>query len=568
MALAVNDPNPFSMPNQGVPQGLSTGPYTPIQRTTGTELPFFGGAQTMASNPFGIGTPGSSNSLFANTLADPGSNPDFYYSNIYPGMASVQAAPGEMARLQALMQGADRGIFNRFLPQGGGVGMDDSGNSGIPFQGDPTAGFTGSAGGLANFNPRADPTGVNHNIYANFLAAQSPIALVLSQMLTAGEAPMRLAQQWLAQNVRPDATTANPGADTSAINRYWVDFNNSISRNGNATVGVNTLGNGVDTPTTTTTTGNGITYGPPSSGPNTTPNGLITGTASSGQFGFNKGNITPYTPAATSRLNSSMQAYLNQIDAGLRSLGVTGTITDDIRRQYHYPTSAELQMNQDFRANNQGWTPNANQFIGDIASYSNLPYMPTGGAPQGFQYQWVDPDGAGPLAGNYALRLQTPPQGFNDFQGLYNTMNNAAYGNKFFDMGALNSVFAQNAPGTTGPRFQTDINNPNAYFSYATNTAPGALWTHGPTGSALGNFIRSLGPDAVDAAVHGRAYDPGPGAGYQLNTTKPPQEPNAWTGPSTPNVPVNNNVQNSADPWANSLGSTPSRTQGSTTSLW
>lgn len=467
--------------------------------------------------------------------------------------------------------------------------VPDTGNGGAPFAGNPTAGFGGPNGG---FDPRLDPGGVNHNIYANFLRAQSPVALVLAQMLTAGVGPMQAAQQWLAANVAPDATTANPGANGDDIMRSWGALNANIAPNGNATPGVPGLGNGIDAnglppPATLPPPG-----GTPPPGAGTPPPGGGSPTPGNNAFEF----------------SNDLKSHMAQIDSYIRSAGFTGAITDDVRRAYHYPTQAELQMNQQFRQSNPNWTPDAGQFIGGVPQ--NAPYLPTGAAPSGFQYKWYDPDNAGPAPPNYYLVANSVPQTYADFQRMMQTVNDPAYGNKGFGFGdtPLGALFQQSAPGSTsGARYNSPIGNEQQYnwwlnnqgyndpfrssnlsqttgvngYGFPTNyTGPTALQNYLRGYSVSGNSsgytsptaALSSQPAAVQAAISGHAYDPGPELGYIWNTpTSQPAQPdynqvlrdNSHAAPS----PASTSTQSASDPWG-TLTNAPGAPPPSANNLW
>lgn len=238
-------------------------PFEPIAATSAANN------SSINSNPFGIGVPGSSNSLYtsgqmpAPTQQQVNNNPSAYAGTSFDP-ARYLTYPGS--------------------PYGPGNYVASTGGS------------TGAPSPQSLATTQSDPTGQNHNIYANFLAAQSPAALVLSQMLTAGEAPMRQAQQWLAANVRPDANTANPGADFGSLGQYWSGFNNSISGNGTATPGVPNLGNGIGSNgfpiTTTNSTPNVFSTNGPLNVVSTPPD------QTKAQQGIKPGS-TPYTPGYT-----------------------------------------------------------------------------------------------------------------------------------------------------------------------------------------------------------------------------------------------------------------------------
>lgn len=467
--------------------------------------------------------------------------------------------------------------------------VPDTGNGGAPFAGNPNAGYNGPTG---VFDPRLDPTGVNHNIFANFLRAQSPVALVLAQMLTAGEGPMRQAQQWLAANVAPEATTANPNANSDDLMRAWGSLNASIAPNGNATPGVPGLGNGIGA--------NGLPPPPATLPPPGTPT---------------PGGNTPPPGGGTQtpppfQLNSDLTGYLAQIDNYIRSAGYAGEITDDVRRSYHYPTQAELQMNQQYRQANPNSTLDAGQFLGGIPT--NAPYQPTNAAPAGFQYKWYDPDNAGPAPPNYYLVSNSVPKTYAEFQQMQQTLNDPRYGNKGFGFAdtPFSALFQQSAPGTTsGNRFSTpNIGSEQAYGQWlnmqgyndpfrSSNLSQGTGinsqgWPTNYTGpTALQNYMRGYSvsggssgytsptanvasqPQAVQSALSGHAYDPGPEAGYIYNTptglnTEQTDYNAVFRGTgTTPTPAVSTSTQSAANPWSDLTGA-PGSAPASSNNLW
>lgn len=124
--------------------------------------------------------------------------------------------------------------------------MTNTGNGSIP-------GY-----GLNYWNVQNDPTGQNHNVYANYLSnVNDPIAQSVGQALTSNSTLREAALNWLRANVQPGASTANPNA-TDFRTFYRATLNNQFP-NGTGTSGANTS-NGVPTlfggttPTTPTTT--------------------------------------------------------------------------------------------------------------------------------------------------------------------------------------------------------------------------------------------------------------------------------------------------------------------------
>jgi len=154
--------------------------------------------------------------------------------------------------------------------------------------------------------------------------------------------------------------------------------------------------------------------------------------------------VTPSTPTTPQlpALDANRQRYLDAIDAYVRSQNqyqYAPSITDEMRRAMNLPGMAELQMNQ---AANPTFNP-AN--FANVTSRDGLPFIPGSAAPQGFKWQWLDPDGTAGLApSNYAL---TPDANFfdalpgsevDDLKTLVGTLNDPKYANKY--IGDLSSL--------------------------------------------------------------------------------------------------------------------------------
>ena len=409
--------------------------------------------------------------------------------------------------------------------------------------------------GNGYWNAQNDPQGFNHNIYAPFLSQNTDIntpvgrlANVLSQMLTSGEGPMRQAQQWLQQNVRPGATTMNPGADGSAIMRAWGQLNNGISVNGNATAGVGGRGNGIDpltggpvvtTPRTTSgessTTGTfpappGLTVnsGGGEGGGNQGPQYRILQMPNGQQYRYRLTGNQAIDDREIARLQASwatgtqgggdggtgtqgggtnrFDSYNNGLDALTRAilkLGPNTPITDALRRQARLPSRTELQMNQQFWQQNPSTSLDSSMFGGRVPTLNDtnfnagtdIGYLPTGAAPQNFTYQWMDPDAAGANPGNWGLKFGGKINNYNDYQDMLSSVvNNSAYGNKAFDFGNYNDLFYNQGRLNTQGLNQNDFNR---LLSMANSPFFG---TPLGGGSALGNYIQSQGPGAIAAA--------------------------------------------------------------------
>lgn len=260
-------------------------PFEPIAATSAATT-------SGISNPFGIGVPGSSNSFRVDNppVQTPFGTMSAFGGAAAPTQASVNANPSAYAGTSF-----DPARYLTYAGSPYGPGLSGNASTGASGSGTPP-----SPQSLAT--TLSDPTGQNHNIYANFLAAQSPVAQILAQMLTAGEAPMRQAQQWLAANVRPDATTANPGADFTSLGQFWSGLNNSISANGNATPGVPNLGNGISGGSATTTTAD-QSQGKSASTPYTAGYTGTTGGNGDGYYGFSQ-DVYPGSPAYNALYNS------------------------------------------------------------------------------------------------------------------------------------------------------------------------------------------------------------------------------------------------------------------------
>lgn len=511
-------PPDFTAPQETQGFGQFDSPFTGNNLLNSPMTTGFGGnSSTTIPTEWGMGDPSS--------WATAG-QPDLrgYYQNVYPGMPSVNNHPQDIAQIYALL--------NQFGPQGNGIGrgkgrssgfnledMTDSGNSGIPFNGNPQAGFNETGrGGRENFNVNNDPLGVNHNIFSNFLTNdRGPNSLAIAQAQLSGSQASAAAREWLRQFVNPNSATAKPGATN--FDEWYRNFINTNFPRGNATPGANTR-NGFGSPNTITQ-GNGTP--PPTIPPITPPgsqqvtpqgtqstNGIFpapTGTTVNSTIQGTSNNYdTPETIAAKQALaqrnqqqQSGMDSYNNALDLVVRlSLGLPeGTqVTDAQRRQFRLPSRTELQMNQQHRQQNPKFAPDASMFVGGQVP-NGAAYLPTGAAPNGFKYNWFDPDGAGQLPGNYQLVAQNPQiHNYQDYQNLFNIFSDPTYGNKQFDFGKFGGLFTgANNNYLTSPLGQNDFQR---LLSQAQSPFYG---TPLGGGNALGNYIASQGSGATNAAL-------------------------------------------------------------------
>jgi len=511
----------FPLETGGVPSGFYFNPQT--GRIEPLSTGGMGGS-TQQSNPF----------TTAPTQAQVNANPSQY--------AGTSFDPSRYLTYPGSLYGNGTGNGNpntgMFASQGGGRGNypQEPGQVGDTYAGprpDPTKTY-----GNGYWNAQNDPQGFNHNIYAPFLSQntdistpQGQLANILSQMLTSGEGPMRQAQQWLQQNVRPGATSMNPGADGSAIMRSWGQLNGS-SPNGNATPGVPNLGNGINPLTGgTPPPANTQQQTPPPSGTQTPPPTptLTQGQASangvfptpSGITVNNGQNIgTPPGPVNTGQ--GRFDSYNSGLDALTRAilgLPASSQITDAQRRQARLPSRAELQMNQQYWQQNPSTSLDSSMFGGNVPTLNDtnfnagtdIGYLPTGAAPQNFTYQWMDPDAAGANPGNWGLNFGGSINDYAGYQNLLSSVvNNSAYGNKGLNFGKYNDMFYNqngglNTQGLSQNDFQRLMSMANSPFF---GTPLGG-------GSALGNYIQSQGSGAVNAALGQKnasgstAFDPG-----------------------------------------------------------
>jgi len=537
----LNNFNPLNIANgTGFNLGPITSPDTSGTYTgsNGQQLPLSTG-NPLGSIPAGFNAPTQ-----AQVNANPGNfagssfDPSKYLT--YPG--SLYGNGTGNGNPNTGMFASQGGARMGYPPEPGQVGDTYAGP-----RPDPTKTY-----GNGYWNAQNDPQGFNHNIYAPFLSQntdintpQGRLANIISQMLTSGEGPMRQAQQWLQQNVRPGATSMNPGADGSAIMRAWGQLNNGISANGNATPGVPNLGNGINGGSGGGTGGksgpSNIDHTPPS-GFNDTygqkgisqepppdnsqyrilqmPNGQqyryrLTGNqtiddreiarlqaswAAGTQGGGDGGTGTQ--GGGTNRFDS----YNNGLDALTRAilkLDPNTPITDALRRQARLPSRTELQMNQQFWQQNPSTSLDSSMFGGNIPTlndtnfnpYSDVGYLPTGAAPQNFTYQWYDPDRAGANPGNWNLKFGGKINNWQDYQNLLSgVVNNSAYGNKGLDFGNYNDLFYNQSGLNTQGLNQNDFNRLLAMANSPFFGTPLG------GGSALGNYIQSQGPGAVAAA--------------------------------------------------------------------
>ncbi len=355
------------------------------------------------SNPFAIGVPGSSNTNYASNVASNQAIQD-YYTNTYANSPSVNYTDPNIAAFYQQLAN------NRSNP------TSTAGQSFVtPYQQDPSAMIAAALQEIQGILGRG-PTGFSGSIGQYIQSAFGQGVAGNAQVQQA----VRNAENTFTQlrNAGIEVLPGGSGAPLGSTNR-------------------------IPTASYNPSTGSyswfpGMSPGDLSAGGNLMP-GYTPNTGALGALGLGGsgggGGVPPpgggTPPPPLPQLTQQLQGYLSSIDSFIRTLPQFqgGQITDEVRRQFGFPTATELQMNLQYRQNNPNSSPG-----GILGSTNGTPYVPTGNAPTGFNWTWSDPDQQGPNPGNWALTLAGAPNSFSDYQNLINTLSNPAYGNKFFSI--------------------------------------------------------------------------------------------------------------------------------------